>query len=74
MVGLVSDGRTVSGDFSGDFSGNFFWTVLPLASIFRVCAVLSWFYPSSICSSDNISRVFGKIDFSGAIERSAYEW
>uniref|UniRef100_A0A0D3AW24 Uncharacterized protein n=1 Tax=Brassica oleracea var. oleracea TaxID=109376 RepID=A0A0D3AW24_BRAOL len=79
MVGLRSDGRTVSGEFSGNFSGEFSrgqWTILPLKSNFRACVVLAWFHPSSSCSFDYISRVVGKIDVSGAmnVRRMSGDW
>lgn len=62
------------GTFPATFPATFFWTVLPLISDFRALADLSWFHSSSSCFSDYIGRVVGKIDVSGAIERSAYEW
>ena len=60
--------------FPVTFPATFFWPFCPWNHFFRVCAVLSWFHPSSICSYDYITRVFGMIDVSGSNERSAHEW
>lgn len=70
----TSDLRAVSGDFSGDFPATAKMTVLPL--IFFFALVRSW--PGFVCLPVAllifIRRVAGKIDVSGANERSAYEW
>ncbi|KAL0744949.1 hypothetical protein Bca101_100894 [Brassica carinata] len=62
MAGLS---RRLFGDFSATFPVDHF---APKIKFLRLCG-LAWFHPSSSCSFDYISRVVGKIDVSGAIER-----
>src|SRR5690606_39518417 len=67
VVGLGPMDRMVRKFFRLVFRRTFLWTVLPLTSNFRACAVLSWFCLSFNCSFDYISRVVGMIGVSGTM-------
>ena len=73
MVGLSSDGRTVTCEFTVTFPANFpADSFAPNLKFLRLCGL--GMVSSSSCSFDYISRVVEKIDVSGANEHSVYEW